>query len=734
MKKLLQTLLLIFSLYYNTNAQANNQTKQKASVPGTAEYKIGVAYRSSLFSNMEKFEFVLNGGEKIELNAANPVVYFTQKFKTGQSYLITQVSGPRTCSFFNQDTGTIANADITITASCGNPQFTIYKLNVMGIEAGEIFSFADNYRRRYQYPFSTTANLGGYPRGDQYTITQTGGPRQCIITPASGTVTDAPLTIQCDCRKTTGTNPTPTPTPPTTTSSTTTSTSPAKLKGTFTSPPGTKIVLRLSNTDSLVLTQPANANNVWLQSMNFSFPKTYPAGTAYAVSIKSAPANLGCIIEENGAGTISENAPLIGVRCDKKIYDLVSRSTDNKILNTFYESFNPVIGGKGEDEGRYVAFGAYGKGMDGSSGNNRQIFWRDRKNGVTKLISKTAVGGEANGNCQMAAISTDGKTVAFESYATNLSTNDKNGARDVYVWSEQTGTVTLVSKADQGGTANGESFEPTVSGDGSVIAYTSYASNIVTLQPVFSTPNVYVYQQGGGSDFISKDFETGKAAGGCSVPSISEDGTKIAFCGNTGRLVNGDNNNLWDIFLWQSGAAGLKRISLTSTGAERNQGTESASRVVAPSISGDGHYVAFATTATNMVPGDNNNAQDVFVVNTATGIVIRASVDATGKEADGDCPIGQGEKIAISNNGKWTAFTTLAKNLGVPQYNIVMHNSNTGQTKAVTNVGGSSVGAPVMTVKGNYIGFGMGSKLDTKFASSGIFVTYTAAGASSAGQ
>jgi Tol biopolymer transport system component len=462
--------------------------------------------------------------------------------------------------------------------------------------------------------------------------------------------------------------------------------------------------------------------------MDFSFPKTYPSGTPYTLRLTASPATLGCIIDENGTGTISDNGPLVTVRCDKKIYDHVSRSTDNQILSTYYESFNPVIGGKAADEGRYIAFGAIVIGMDGSSGNYRQIFWRDRKTGITKLISKTTGGAEANGNCQLPAISADGKSVAFESYATNLAAGDNNGVRDVYVWSEASGTVELVSSAQQGGTANGESFEPTISGDGSVIAYTSYANNIVTLEPVFSTPNVYVHQQGGGTDFISKDFETGKATGGCSVPSISEDGTTVAFCGFTSHLVKGDNNNLWDIFLWKNGTAGLKRISLTSTGGERNQGTESASRVVAPSISGNGKYVAFATTASNMVPDDNNTMQDVFVVNVETGEVIRASVDNNGISADGDCPIGQGEKVAISYDGTWTAFSTIAKNLGLPQYNIVMHNSSTGQTKAVTNVTGSSVGAPVMSANGEYIVFGMGTKLDTRFASSGIFVAYTVGG------
>jgi len=710
MKKILNALFLTCSLYYNAGAQSGTQTKQNSPASGTALYKVGVTYGSSLYSNVEIFEFVLNGGEKISLTAATPVVYFSQQLTSGQSYSITQVSGPRTCNLWGADTGTIANSDVLVSANCGNPPLTIFKLNVTGIEAGETFSFADNYKRSLQLPFSTLANLGGFPVGDHYIITQKSGPRQCIITPATGTVTGISLTIQCDCRKVAGTEPTA---------------SAAKLKGKFTSPPGTKIVLRLNNADSLVLTQPPAANNLWVQTMNFGFPKSYPAGTEYAVSIKSSPANLGCIINENGAGSISGNGPVVSVLCDKKIYEHVSRSTDNKILSTFYESFNPVIGGKGEDEGRFVAFGAYGKGMDGSSGNYRQIFWRDRKTGVTKLISKTVAGTEANGNCQMPAISADGRTIAFESYATNLSGNDNNGARDIYVWSEKTGTVNLVSMAQQGGAANAESYEPTVSGDGSVIAYTSYASNIVTLGPVFSTPNVYVYQQGGGTDFISKDYETGKAAGGSSVPAVSEEGTSIAFCGYTSHLVSGDNNNLWDIFLWQRGTPGLKRISVTSSGGERNQGTESASRVVAPSISGDGRYVAFSTTATNMVPGDNNNAQDVFVIDTKTGSIVRASVDAGGKEGNGDSPIGQGEKIAISYDGRWTAFSTKATNLGVPENNIVMHNSISGKTIAVTNVAGSSVSVPVLSKKANYVIFGMGAKLDSRVPSSGIFTAFT---------
>ncbi|MBK8952631.1 MAG: PD40 domain-containing protein [Chitinophagaceae bacterium] len=708
MKRIPYTLFLICIINY-TNAQQGNQASQNQPAVDTAGYRIGIGYHSSLMSVYDKFEFELEGGERVTIDHEHMLVYFTQKFKQGQRYKVIPVSGTRPCSLVwgtpagSAAEGVFNNQDIMLSAACGNPTFAIGKLNVTGIEAGETFKFTDKYGRTLSLSFSTLANLGAYPVGDPLTITQTAGPRPCMITYPSGTVPNEPFTVQCDCRRTA---------PP----------SKTKLNGQFIAPAGTKIVLRLNNSDTLIINQPANPDNTWFQTKNFSFPKSYLVGTEYSVSIKSAPQNLGCAVYENAAGTIGDST-VVRVRCDKT-YDLVSRSTDNKILNTYYESFNPVIGGSGEDEGRYVAFGAYGKSMDGSSGNYRQIFLRDRKTGETKLISKSATGAEANGNCQMAAISADGKTVAFESYATNLTHNDNNGARDIYVWNEGTGLVTLISRTQEGVAANGESYEPSVSGDGRVIAYTSGASNIVPLQAVYSTPNVYVYGDGIGTIFISKDYETGKATSGYS-PSISDDGTKVAFCAYSSRLVNGDNNNLWDIFLWESGKSGLKRISLTSTGGERNQGTESSSRVVAPAISGDGKFIAYATTASNIVPDDNNEMQDIFLYNIPAGSVKRMSTGNNNEEGNGDSPIGQGEKVGISYDGHWITYNTATTNLGVTKGNIVMKNTQTGKVTAITNINGGSTSRPMISKNGGYVIAGCSEKYDIRYPSSGIFTFHT---------
>jgi Tol biopolymer transport system component len=493
-------------------------------------------------------------------------------------------------------------------------------MNIIGIKPGETFKFSDFYNRTLSTSFSSTVSIGGFPVGDPLIITQAAGPRPCILNPASGTVPNNPVTIQCDC-----------------------------------------------------------------------------------------------------------NAKPVAIKPPVEQYDLVTRSSDNKLINTYYESWSPVIGGSDEDEGRYIAFSMYGKGIDGSSGNYRQIFWRDRKTGTTNMISKTSSGAEGNGNSAAATISADGRFVAFESYASNLCTGDQNAFRDVFVWDAFTGLVKLVSRSQTGLTSNGESTEPVISGDGNTIVFTSHANDIVKLEPVFSTPNIYVYnRQTGNTIFITKDYESGKATGGY-APAVSEDGNRIAFCAYSSRLVKNDNNNLWDIFLWQKGVPGLKRISMTETGGERNQGNESASRVVWPGISGDGNKIVFATTASNVVGDDKNGMQDIFLYNIEAGGIKRVSTVNVTTEGDGDSPAAQGERIGISYDGSWITYITNANNLGVPKGNIIKQHTLTGEIIPVTNFTNGSAARPDISKSGNYVVAGCSQAYDRRFNSSGIFVIFSPA-------
>ena len=493
------------------------------------------------------------------------------------------------------------------------------------------------------------------------------------------------------------------------------------LKGVFTAKPGT--IIELANNNDEVLTVTAgNDGNAFYSRNSFSFIIRYVVGANYSVRIKTAPAGQVCTIYANAEGTVRENANDLRVGCDSA--ELISRSTDDKSFGTFYDSTAPVIGGIGDNEGRYVAFVSYAAGLGGSTGKFRQIIWRDRNTGETRLISATATGGEGNQNSFAPAISADGKSVAFESYATNLVPTDTNGVRDIFVWNYAKNTITAVSTGQGETETNYQSYEPTISGDGNLVAFTSDATNLIPNIMGISSTNVYLKDIRTGSiQIISVDEKTKKGGGG-SVPSISEDGSRIAFC-NYSPLIAEDKNNLWDIYVWERGNPKLKRVSTTIERSERNQGDDSASRVVAPTISGNGKFVAFATTASNMVSGDTNGKQDVFVVDVDYGRVTRESVEVNDTQGNDDSPIGQGEKIAITYDGRFVAFSTKSTNLGG---NVVVRRVWGHENIPASKQTGLTVGAPAMSRNGSYVIFGTSNRLDGRFQSSGIFATFIGLG------
>lgn len=460
----------------------------------------------------------------------------------------------------------------------------------------------------------------------------------------------------------------------------------------------------------------------------FTFPTPLPDGSAYNVTVKSAPAGQQYTVKTYaGEPNIVSAGSFVTVYGDLQ-YDLISRDSTNNVLGTFYESWDPSAIKSTEDDARYVVFISSAKGLCGASGQHRQIFWRDRLTGDTRMISRAPNGEEGNANSFAPVISVGSLYVAFESYATNLVGNDGNGVRDVFLWrrTQGGGEIERVSVGPGGVEGNSESFEPSISGMGGQVAFSSNATNLVSDGVEVSGVNVYLWEKYSKSiTLISKDYKTGKGVGG-SKPSIDMNGYKIAFYSFAWTLVPDDNNNLWDIFLYQRNTSlvgqPLKRITMAYDGGERNQGEESSSRVITPAISGfDGRYIAYATTASNVVANDNNKAQDVFIYDSQTNTTIRASVDDNGVEGNGDSPYGQGEAIAVSANGEVVAFTTKASNFGTPAGNIVMYNLNTKKMIPVTSVTGTYVSTPSVSRSGRYVVFGCGQPLDSRFSSSGLF-------------
>jgi hypothetical protein len=439
---------------------------------------------------------------------------------------------------------------------------------------------------------------------------------------------------------------------------------------------------------------------------------TYLSNTQYTVEVDETGSGTFVVVDTAGATTSAAVKN-----------ELVSRSTDSTVTGTNTTSEWPAISA----DGRYVAFVSYAANLaPGATGLKRQIFVHDRQTHQTELVSVTTAGAEGNNDSFAPAISSDGRYVVFESYAVNLVPGDANLVRDVFIRDRQALTTSRISVGAGGVEGNSESFAPAVSADGRYVAFTSYADNLTPGVTGNAKTNVYVRDMLTATNtLVSMTLSLIGGSQSSSLPAISADGSRIAFWSFESNLVGGDTNGLWDIFLWDRNAATkITLVSVSSTGVQKNQGNESVSRIVAPAISANGDIIAYSTTATNLVPGDTNGLQDVFVHQVSTAVTIRASEGAGGVQATGDSPVGQGERVALSSDGTWVAFTTAAANISAGGNNVMIHNNFTSETIAITanvaNFSGSK--GPALSGDGRFVAFMSGAQLDPRFASSGVFV------------
>ena len=222
------------------------------------------------------------------------------------------------------------------------------------------------------------------------------------------------------------------------------------------------------------------------------------------------------------------------------------------------------------------------------------------------------------GAASVPVVSADGSTVAF------VAGSASSTITNVYSSDELTGTTSLVSSALAGAPADGASSAPAVSRDGSVVAFTSSATNLVG-GPVGPGGEIYVRRSDGAIKLVSVGIG-GPANGGSSQAAISADGRFVAFASTASNLVAGDTNGVSDVFLADLDAGTITRISVAHGGAEANAAS------TGPAISGDGRTISFDSSATNLVGADHNGLADVFVRAPSTDTTERISVATGGAE------------------------------------------------------------------------------------------------------
>lgn len=267
--------------------------------------------------------------------------------------------------------------------------------------------------------------------------------------------------------------------------------------------------------------------------------------------------------------------------------------------------YHPMI----TPDGRYVVFGSGSTNLVTNDNNNlTDIFRRDLLTGQTVRVNLDPSGNQTTGYTgAIASVSADGRFVAFVTDATDLIPGLTGGNDHVYVKDVQTGAVQRASQHSSGGIANDDCWSASISANGQSVLFTSDASNLVDgdtsgIRDVFRHDRST--QETIRVTLNSWGQEANSFSGG---GRLSADGRFATFWSAADNLVNDDTNDKYDCFLRDCLTGQTIRCSLTTLGQQANDSTESCS------ISASGRSVAFTSQATNLVSGDTNGKDDVFV-------------------------------------------------------------------------------------------------------------------------
>jgi Tol biopolymer transport system component len=325
---------------------------------------------------------------------------------------------------------------------------------------------------------------------------------------------------------------------------------------------------------------------------------------------------------------------------------------------------------------------------------------------VIGRLSVASDGTPGNGSSQRAAMSGDGRFVAFGSDATNLVPGDTNNATDVFVHDRQTRATTRVSVATAGTQGNGFSSNAVISADGRAVAFVSSSTNISSCVMAFNSRIVVRDLVAGTTTCVSVSNAGVEANDFTTDPGISADGRFVSFFADASNLVPGCGGfPRGSIFVHDRVEGTTECVSVGSDGTPNDQTAGHSA------LSLDGRFVAFTARATNLVPGDTNGVDDVFVRDRLLGLTTRVSVATGGGQANGSS-LGA---VGISADGRFVAFVSVASNLvagcgGPGKRDIFVHDRETGLTECASVAADGTPGdgeseSPALSVDGRFVAF-----------------------------
>jgi uncharacterized repeat protein (TIGR01451 family) len=304
-------------------------------------------------------------------------------------------------------------------------------------------------------------------------------------------------------------------------------------------------------------------------------------------------------------------------------------------------------------DGTRVAFMSVALGLDPADTDRfDDIYVKDLASGDITLASTSDSGIKGDLFSLSPSLSADGTRVAFRSVATNLDLADSDSISDIYVKDLVTGDVTLASISDDGVKANSESFDPSLSGDSTKVAFWSDATN---LDPADSDgiSDIYVMDLVTGDITLASTSDDGvKANSASSGPRLSADGTRVAFLSDATNLDPADTDSIPDVYVKDLVTGNITLATTSNSGVKANSGGFSLS------LSADGTKVAFWSDATNLDPADTDSNSDIYVKDLVTGDITLASTSDGGVKANS-----YSFDPSLSADGATVAFGSYATNL-----------------------------------------------------------------------
>ncbi|MEM8709485.1 MAG: hypothetical protein AAGG01_00920 [Planctomycetota bacterium] len=304
------------------------------------------------------------------------------------------------------------------------------------------------------------------------------------------------------------------------------------------------------------------------------------------------------------------------------------------------------------DDGRFIVFDSFSDNLAGGDANGfSDVFRRDLELGTTELVSQTAAGtGSGSGLSLEPDVSSDGQLIVWASQASDLVAGDNNGTWDVFLRNMASGMTERLSNGAGAAASSGEA--PRISPDGRFVVFESDAAFVPT--DVNGLRDVYRLDRQTGTFVLVSVTAAGVQGDGPSTqPDVSDDGSRVVFASAAGNFAAGDQNGLRDVFVKDLITGTLELVSRTSAGIPGNDESQLAR------ISGNGETIAFNSRAGDLVLPDANGNYDVYALELGTGILERLNV-----RPDGSQPFGfSRSRLGVSRDGQRVVFTSVSSDL-----------------------------------------------------------------------